>query len=224
MKKRTVSIALISTISILLILTTQQSAITFLKEAIKNPDKVGTLSPCSQYVAIEIASSIRTQTNKPLSILEIGAGTGALTQAIIKKLQSGDCFDIVELLPEYYAILRQKFGNHHNVTIKRCSILDWLPEYTYDCIICSLPFNTFKPELIQAMLAHFKKLIKPGGMFSYVELMWLPHIKKFFLPQPQRERFEKTLALMAKFRKDYGTKTVPIYWNITPIYVHHLKI
>ncbi len=206
-----------------LLIYTDNSLITFLKEALINSKTVGAFSPCSRTVAQEVSACI-AHNHGPLNILEVGAGTGALTSAIIEKLNPDDRLDLIEIIPEYCSVLHKQFGEQKNVSIQQRSILDWQPTHSYDFIICSLPFNIFPPKKVKMFLTHLQKLIKPGGTFSYVELMWLTQIKKYFLPLKQRTRLENTLTIMAQFRKNYGIKTVPIYWNITPIYVHHLRL
>ena len=223
MPKLCLPIGLSIVILTFLLAYTNNSLITFLKVALINSKKIGAFSPCSRTVAQEVSSCI-AHNYGPLSVLEVGAGTGALTGALIKKLNPDDLLDLIEIIPEYCSVLQKQFGQQKNVSIQQCSILDWQPTHSYDFIICSLPFNIFSPKKVKKILTHLQKLIKPGGTFSYVELMWLTHIKKYFLPIKRRARLENTLTIMARFKKDYGIKTVSIYWNITPIYVHHLRL
>ncbi len=189
----------------------------------KHPKKVAAFSPCSSFVAREISSIIEHK-NTPLRILEVGGGTGALTSEIIKQMQNGDICDVIEIIPSYCKVLIEQFGTRPGVNICCCSILDWNPSYLYDIIICSLPFNTFEPEFVDTILSHLKTIIKSHGKMSYVELLWISEWKKYFISLNSRKKLIETLTKMKKFRSTYGKKTVHIYWNITPIAVHHLEI
>ncbi len=195
----------------------------FLQTFFKHPKKVAAFSPCSSFVAREI-SSIIEHNGTSLHILEVGGGTGALTSEIIKQMQHGDICDVIEIIPSYCKVLIEQFGTRPGVNICCCSILDWNPSYLYDIIICSLPFNTFEPEFVDTILSHLKTIIKPNGKMSYVELLWISEWKKYFIFLNSRKKLIETLTKMKKFRSTYGKKTVHIYWNITPIAVHHLEI
>lgn len=196
---------------------------TFWRILLKHPEHVAAFSPCSKAVAHEICSIIQHR-GKPLRILEVGGGTGALTAGIVKNMQSGDMCDVIELLPAYCEILQEEFGRYPGVSIHCCSILDWQAQEPYDFIVCSLPFNTFDVKFVDKVLQYLKKSLKPGGKMSYVELMWISEWKKYFLAGDARQNLENTLEYMKKFRSQYCKKTVPIYWNFTPIEVHHLEI
>lgn len=200
-----------------------ENSVTFWKVLLKHPKEVAAFSPCSNAVAKEI-SSIIEHNGKPLRILEVGGGTGALTSGIVKQMQSGDICDVIELMPTYCEILKERFEKFPGVAIHCCSILDWHPEEPYDIIICSLPFNTFEVQFVDAVLNHLKKCIKPHGRMSYVELLWVSELKKHFISQQARNKLIQTMDHMKKFRSTYGKKTVPIYWNFTPLAVHHLEI
>lgn len=194
----------------------------FIKGLLKDPVSVGAFFPCSEYAAKEICSGI-DHSQGPLKILEVGSGTGALTQEIVKNLAEGDTLDLVELQSDFCEQLSATFCNDQ-VSLFCGSILDWQPDYNYDIIICSLPFNRFEPDFVTAILNHLKVLSKPNGKLSYIELMWVTSIKKTFSVGHNKQKLEQTLAIMRDFRTRYGIKTEPIYRNITPIYVHHTQL
>ena len=194
----------------------------FVYQALRNPSVVGALSPCSPYVAREIVEHFAN--SKKLRILEVGAGTGTLSYYIVHALKKDDLCDIIEIDESFCKILRNKFGDKQQATITHASILDWKPTYKYDVIVCSLPFNVFSPDYVQKLLAHMQSLLKKDGIFSYIELMWLTSIKMQFVSQNKRQSMQKTLAIMKQFRSNNESKTIPIYLNFTPLYVHHVTI
>ncbi len=192
---------------------------TFIKGLVMHSEQVGACFPCSGYTAQKVCSFI-DHDKGPLEILEVGSGTGALTNEIIKRLGEDDHLDLVELLPEFCETLKPLVTQ--NVNLFCGSILDWKPNRKYDIIICSLPFNTFKPSFVQELLDHLKSLAKLGCIFTYVELMWVTTLKSFFLTGNKKDELAKTRALMNELRTQKGIRTDNVYLNVTPIYVHHI--
>ena len=197
----------------------------FTQSFIANRKQIGAIAPCSPYVGAELVRYIAKDT-APKRILEVGAGTGVLTYEIIEKMRKhGDYLDVIEIDPELCKILQEKFKDHKNVTVHCISIIDWKPQYKYDYIISSLPFNSFSESFVKSILDHYVHIIKPQGILSYVEYIGLPKINKRFLKTAEAvEDFEKLQKMLTKFRKKYAIKTVNIFLNVPPIHVHHLRI
>jgi phospholipid N-methyltransferase len=99
----------------------------FIKSAFKNPREVGAVLPSSHGVGEElmhyVLQSQQKNPHKPLHILEVGAGTGPMSEVIISHLREGDHVDLVEISPEFCKILHDKFDTYHNVSIHCLSIL-----------------------------------------------------------------------------------------------------
>src|SRR3954449_4454937 len=68
----------------------------------------GSLWPSSRYLGRELAANLRGD-RRPARILEIGAGTGPVTEQIVKHLIPGDCFDVVEINGELVRVLCNRF-------------------------------------------------------------------------------------------------------------------
>ena len=100
---------------------------------------VGAVASTSSATAQALAAKI-VYSGKSRRILEVGAGTGSVTQELVKCLKPGDVLDLVELDKELADVLR-KFGNHAQVEVHHASITDWKPSYQYDAMVVSIPFN-----------------------------------------------------------------------------------
>lgn len=143
----------------------------------------------------------------PLHYLEVGAGSGALTQQLIKKLKKGDCLTLVEKDPIFCAQLQRKFGDLPGVKIVQESIIDHQTT-GYDAILSSLPHNAFPSALIEQIFLKYRTLIKAGGKLSFFEYMGLGKIGK----------------LENSFIQHYCIKIEPIWWNFPPARVFHCKL
>ncbi len=190
---------------------------------LKNPRKVGALAPSSPFLARAMAESIDAL-QRPSTILEIGAGTGHITERIMKKVQNDDCVDIIELNPDYCTVLNKRFGHYDKVNLFCGSILEWKPDYHYDLIICTLPFNGFKVDLVDTMIAHIKHLAKPQSLFCYVALCYLKPFKKLLLSRQDWHNNQLTTRYMQDFNKRYCYKTVKVFRNIPPAQVHYCTL
>lgn len=202
--------------------------LTFFKGIIRNPVQVGAVSPASVFVAQEITRFIAHEpSEKPLKILEVGGGSGVFTTYLEKVLRGrvGEYqVDVIEIDPEYCEILRKRFSTNNHFVIHCINILDFNPDYKYDYIVSSLPFNTFEQPFIEQVLDRYKAMIIPEGILSYVEHMWFPAITEFFKQGSDKKQFSSKRKMLTNFKDRYLHETGKVYCNITPLYVFHLKM
>lgn len=201
----------------------------FLKAFIKNPSEVGALMECSPFVGKEISKHIKkyikNNPKQPIRVLEVGAGTGALTKEIMGRLREIDHLDAIEISPQLCKVLKARVGQNKNISICCTSILDWKPPYSYDFIVSTLPFNSLEIPFVLKILNHYYQIIKSGGVLSYVEYIALSKMKKFCLWGEDREKHTNKRKIMKSFRKKFGLDTKIIWLNLPlPIHVYHLKI
>lgn len=194
----------------------------FLKEFLLKPTEVGAIVGTSSFSANELCHylSKRDKESKPLQILEIGGGYGNVSRIIAEHMLQQDFLDIVEINPAFCEKIEEKVCQYNNVSVQCCSITDWKPEFQYDLIICTLPFNAFSFDLFQEIFAHIRTLGKPNVIFSYVEYLGLGWLKTMF-------SFDKNIRRIKAFFKEEKKKTVrkiKVWLNIPPLRVCHLKI
>jgi len=201
---------------------------TFFKGFVKDPKKVGALFPCSSFVGNEIikylAQFIQKNPDRPIRILEVGAGTGSLTAVIAKYLRPIDHLDLVEISSEFCLILRDKFDSAPNISIHCVSITDWQPDYSYDFIISTLPFISFEQSFMQETINQLKHLIKSGGILSYVSYAGAAQLKQPFLRGTAKKDHKEKRNILKQLRKQYQIDATTILRNIPPIRVYHLRI
>lgn len=201
----------------------------FVVQFCHNPAQVGAIVPCTAAVGEELTKYIvhfqEKHPGEPLHILEVGAGTGPVTLVIAEKLRSGfDTFDAVEISQEFCDVLHKKIDGNYDVNIQCASILDWEPDYQYDIIISTLPFNSLPLELMSDILDHMHTLIKSDGVFSYVSYAGVARVKKTFLWGIKKWEHVTKMEILDQFRKQYEIDTKLIFLNVPPIHVYHLRI
>lgn len=195
----------------------------FLLEIIRKPGEVGAIAPSSKNLSYEITDYIKSG-DKPLNIIEVGPGTGSMTEVIAKKIRPHDRFDVIEFNPQFVEVLKEKFKNYDNIHIHCKSIIDWNPDYKYDYMVSCLPFNVFEADFVNLILRHYEKIMKSGSMISYFEYMVFPKIKKAMLNGDKKENFEKLHDLLDDFRNSYEISKRRVYKNFPPAYVYNLKM
>ncbi|MDI2111871.1 dethiobiotin synthase [Commensalibacter nepenthis] len=114
-------------------------------------------------VAKRLAQFIKTldmDCSQPLSILEIGCGTGLLTQLIIDFFPKAQLL-ITDISPYMIERVKKKYGNNPNIQFK---VMDGEAidlEQSFDLIVSSLAFQWF--ENLEHSLKTITTLLNPNG-------------------------------------------------------------
>jgi phosphatidylethanolamine/phosphatidyl-N-methylethanolamine N-methyltransferase len=201
----------------------------FVSLGLKKNATVGALFECSEYTGEELIKHmkrVQQASDKSCSIIEVGAGQGAVSKVIIEHLRPQDTLVLIELMPEFCDVLRKKFPPEKfpNVRIINDNILDHNPSKQYDVCICTLPFNGFTPQLTQAILEKMQRIIKVKGYFSYVAYAFLPTIRYYLLKWGNsRKEFFEQLSLMQSLNRRFQFDRSLVWRNMPPIYIHHLQ-
>src|SRR5688572_9177795 len=126
----------------------------FAQEIIRKPQEVGAIAPSSKFLGQAISKYIKSY-SEPINVIEVGPGTGAFTKIIADKLKPKDKLDVIEFNQPFVDLLKEKFKNYPNVAIHCKSIIDWKPDYCYDFMVSSLPFNVFDSGFVKATMEHY---------------------------------------------------------------------
>ena len=195
----------------------------FFSAFLKSPSKVASIIPSSRFLSRAMCK-YTDSLEQPVRILELGAGTGPVTEQIVAKMKEDDVLDVIEINPELSKVLEQKFGHLPNVRILCMSMLDWEPPYKYDFVVSTMPHNTFEPDFVRLILKGYERLIKPGGVISYVELAVLSRLKKTFAFGESRLRINEISQIMNDFREKYGFDRDTVLLNAPPAHAFHLRM
>lgn len=203
---------------------------TFTRTFYHDPVSTGSLLPSSSYLAEEITQPLKKllkQKPGPLTILEVGAGTGPFTDVIAALIRPTDHADIIEIDEECAQVLKTKYANKQNIHVHRLSVTDWKPSYKYDLIISGLPFNSMPRPLVEEILSHYQThLITSKTQFSYFEYVLGARAKKIYLALINREKkqdFDTLYNKVQQFAKHYNARSTIVWFNILPAYVHHMN-
>ncbi len=188
-----------------------------------NPFRIiGAFAPSSRRLAHAMTRFVGEREGR---ILEVGAGSGAITKAMVKKMHVQETADVVEILPQMTQLLQLRFGKHAGVKIIGGDILHFdVQPNSYDVIICSLPFNSFRPDTTRAILQRLFDLAKDCAIMSFFEYRVLQGVAKCILPKKKREEFLASHRLIELFNQHYKFDETLVNMNIPPAVVHYLRI
>ncbi len=141
---------------------------------------IGAVAPSSSHLTRELVKNL-DRARSPYRILEVGAGTGAVTEKIIQSLKPGDILDVIEIEPYFYEILSKKFGGHPQVYLHCTSITKWDSALPYDLVVSTIPLYILSYEVIENMLIKFNKICSVDGSFSFIKYLGCSNARKFFL-------------------------------------------
>ncbi len=141
----------------------------FLKAAIRNPLEVSTVFPTSKSLAETLLAHADLSRSK--SVVELGAGTGAITKYLSPRLVYRDAYLGIELDPKMVDFLRAQkaYSGLRFETGLAENVLNWVQPSSVDVVVSSLPWTIFSTEMQASTIEAILQALKPGGVFvTYV--------------------------------------------------------
>lgn len=180
---------------------------------IRDWKETGAVMPSSRYLARDAVRRVVRQLEKPgrepVSVLELGPGTGTFTERILPKIKKGDRFDVVELNSYFYKILKRRFSTSDSIQLHHQDFLTFRPEHKYDFVISSIPYESIPAKHIRLMWEHKLSLCKPDTYIIYYKYV---NFNQF------RSRYEKQLV------RNYCLNKKLVFLNMPPARLITLKI
>jgi phosphatidylethanolamine/phosphatidyl-N-methylethanolamine N-methyltransferase len=143
----------------------------FLKGLIARPKNVGAIAPSSP----ALAKAIARQIDLPIdgAVLELGPGTGVVTEAIIKRGIAPERITTIEYDPDFVAMVAKRFPK---VRVVQGDAFDFIrtlglkDDDRFAAIISGLPLLNHPPARRQVLIESALARLKPGApyiQFSY---------------------------------------------------------
>ena len=202
----------------------------FFREYRRHGRSTGSLLPSSRFLAKALVSELR-RPRPPARILEVGPGTGSVTQQIIRHLLPGDRLDAVEINGQFVALLRRRLEQEWafrcrpgQVQIIEAAVEDLPGEGLYDYIVSGLPLNNFPVAQIREIFKAYNRLLKPGGTLTYYEYVFIRQLKTPFCNRRERRRLYRVGRLVGGYIRSYQVRRQRILINVPPAIVRHLQL
>ena len=207
---------------------------TFLREFRRRFHTTGAVLPSSRFLAAALARYVRegsdSAVHEPRRILEVGPGTGSVTDKIVAGLGPADRLDLVEINEQFVALLKRRFDEEPQLQAvsDRVRILNHPIEQTadgepYDLIVSGLPLNNFSVADVQQILGVLEGLLKPGGRLSFFEYFFIRTARAVVSRGKERERLRGIGGTLREMLRRGEIRRELIWLNTPPAWVHHVE-
>lgn len=156
--------------------------VVFLREFLRHPRQIGSITPSSRFLVrriVELAGVGSART-----VVELGAGTGGTSRAMLAAMAREARLLIVEINPRFCALLRH-MGDPR--LIVHCGgareLPDALAHYGLpapEAVVSGIPFSTIDPAAGSQILEAIASALAPGGRF--VAYQWSSQVRDLSRP------------------------------------------
>ncbi len=169
----------------------------FLFEFIKHRKKVASFMPTSKHTVDKICDHI--DYNRYNIIVELGAGTGAVTKGLQRKLGENSRLILIETNKKFCRRLKKDFKDER-ITVyneSAANLKDILDDEEIDhvnYIVSGIPFSHLSQEDIKIILESSKSALNQGGKFIgyQVKKSIEDHLSKYF-SHIESEKLKKSI-------------------------------
>ncbi len=150
-----------------------------MKEGLVDFRSIGAICSTSKAVARAMAPKIPVS-DPPKVIVELGVGTGNITEEILRHLRPQDMFIGIEQSENLLEVCRENLciGDknisvrlEHGLAQDLHTILRKYHITAVDDIVCTIPFRVLPKRETRHILEEVRRVIQPGGHFSFIRLL-----------------------------------------------------
>jgi phosphatidylethanolamine/phosphatidyl-N-methylethanolamine N-methyltransferase len=162
-----------------------RGGIAFLREFLKAPVELGTCFTSSKALARAMVSGLGLETAQ--TVIELGPGTGAITEEVLRRIPKGCRFFAIERNAGLVRELRRRWPDlsvHQDDARNLRAICEreGVRPGEVDVVVNSLPFLLFPEELQDEILRETAAVLRPGGRFTLITYRiegLMPSVRKF---------------------------------------------
>ncbi len=139
----------------------------FFQAFLKSPRVVASLVPSSHFLERRVAEAARLES--AAAAVELGAGTGGTTRALLKTLGDDARLLVIERTAAFIPGLRS-IGDPRLEVIHGCASgiraeLGARGVAHADAVVSGIPFSSLPPELARTVVSEIHACLSPGGRF-----------------------------------------------------------
>ncbi|MFD7588086.1 class I SAM-dependent methyltransferase [Kitasatospora sp. NPDC059811] len=221
----------------------------FLAEALRTFHDTGALAPSGEDLVNALVVPVTSRPNRPISVLEVGAGTGVVTRRLAQALLPGDRLHVVEANPRFADRLREDpvlAARRPGVALRlsACRVEELPQDKTsetsetnqtgraggagetddrYDVIVSGLPFTNFEPAQVRHLLDLYLRLLLPGGELTYFGYLGTTTARTLSSGPRQSARHRAVVRLLRRFEAAYGLGERTVWRNLPPARAYLLR-
>lgn len=197
----------------------------------------GAITPSSRALAAELARPLgdvadakTSPGRRPRAILEVGPGTGAVTDQLLRRLGPQDRLTLVECNPDFVQYLKTRLSSDPfwqaragQVELIESTVETWnADQRRFDVLVSGLPLNNFPVALVEQILARFEALGSPGGACSFFEYAGIRNLKIRLAKPEERARLIGVGQTLAALLARQAAVRRTVWFNLPPAWVHHI--
>jgi phospholipid N-methyltransferase len=185
----------------------------FFRGFLRNPLTVGAIAPSSRWLAEAMIP--RVDLTEATTVVELGAGTGAITQALAKRIGPRTSLIALELDLDLSIRLQRRFCDIRVIGDSAENLrshLDLLGQRHAEAIISALPWSNMADEMQNRILDAVLSSLRPGGTFTAMAYV---HASGFGSSKRFRQKLQGRFG---------SVEPSPIVWlNMPPAFVYHCR-
>ena len=182
------------------------SRLRFLGAFVREPFTIGAVWPSSEALARKVTDSCDIRTGD--TVVELGAGTGVITDLVLQRLHGKGRFVAIEIHPMNVKMLQRRFPEAEIVHDSAENLSAHVGRQKANCIISCLAWGSMLPPTQNRIFKAVLRSLAPGGQFvafAYLHAAWFPTTRRF------KKRLEKHFSRISV--------TSVVWRNLPPAYV-----
>lgn len=135
------------------------------REFLTNPSHVGSVIPSSSILARKMAKHVPQDGNG--LVIELGAGTGVVTKALLNHGIAGSRIKVIERSPKLVNHLREHFPELSIICGDAAKLGEIIQEHDQpiSAIVSSLPLRSIPKDKVELIAEELEKVLVPGSLF-----------------------------------------------------------
>ena len=187
---------------------------TFAVEALANYKTTGAVAPSSRYLARAMLAPLALRPG--CAVVELGAGTGVMTRALLDILPADGALFAFEINIRFYEYLKKEFSDKRLVLLKTPAenLKKELHKHGYqhvDAVVSSLALGFFSDPERRALLESFVPLMDDNSVYTQYQ-----YIQGLELKNGRFRRYNIQSLLRQYF---YSVQCNTVWRNIPPAFV-----
>jgi len=168
----------------------------------------------------------------PAKVLEVGAGTGAITRHLGSEMGPKDELAVCEMQPSLARHLERNVFSlpqfrapvaENRVRLFACPVQEIEQAERFDYIVVGLPFTAFRPDDVAEILGVLRRMLRSGGVLSYFEYVGLRTLRRIGSFGAAGDRTAKVSAILDEHIARYQIGRKTIIANIPPAYARYWR-
>jgi phosphatidylethanolamine/phosphatidyl-N-methylethanolamine N-methyltransferase len=146
----------------------------FLAQMLHRPGRTGAVAPSSRALARMMTRDLDPGTG---SVVELGGGTGKITEAILARGIPPERLAVYETNPTFAALLRRRFPGVAVLEADARTVSE-APLADIGAVVSGLPLLSIPTRVQQEIIAGAFGCLRPGGMFVQFTYGWRPPVDR----------------------------------------------